>query len=53
VNQFLNEFEQMRKIMRTMLNKMPGSKGGGAAPGAIPAKGRKMPKGGRGSWFSR
>ncbi len=52
VNQFLNEFEQMRKIMRNMLNKMPGSKGGVAA-GALPPKGRKMPKGGRGSWFSR
>ncbi len=52
VNQFLNEFEQMRKIMRNMLNKMPGSKGASVA-GVLPAKGRKMPKGGRGSWFSR
>ena len=56
INQFLNEFEQMRKMMRMAMAQKPGAKGPGnrvggtGAPGGgqKPAGGlRKMPKGGR------
>ena len=53
INQFLTEFEQMRKMMRMAMNQQPGAKGfpGRApnAPGAPRPPGtlRKMPKGGR------
>ena len=48
VNQFLNEFEQMRKMIGGMMDKMPGgAKSGGAMP--TPFGGlKKMPKGGKG-----
>lgn len=52
INQFLNEFEQMRKMMKTMMNQVPGGKGKGGGMGGAPVKvgggkGPKMPKGGR------
>ncbi len=56
VNQFLNEFEQMRKTIKMMMGSAPGGKPGigGARPsgyggGALPGKrgGPKMPKGGK------
>jgi signal recognition particle subunit SRP54 len=53
VNQFLNEFEQMRKMIRTMMSPGPGGKGlfGGGKGKPPPGGGsvlRKMPKGGKG-----
>ncbi len=54
VNRFLNEFEQMKKTMRTLLGKMPGQNQNKAQPGVkIPGKLRKMQRGGRGNFFSR
>lgn len=53
INQFLTEFEQMRKMMRMAMNQQPGAKGlHGRAPGTPgpprPAGSlKKMPKGGR------
>ena len=54
INQFLTEFEQMRKMMRMAMAQQGGAKGGpgGRAPGAAgtprPAGSlKKMPKGGR------
>jgi len=50
INQFLSEFEQMRKMMRMAMAQQPGGKGHAAkAVGAPRAPGvlRKMPKGGR------
>lgn len=53
INQFLNEFEQMRKMMRGMLNQMPGGAGKSSPKRALGAL-RKMPKGGKGGgWFRR
>ncbi len=51
VNQFLNEFEQMRKMIRSMMAQAPGGKLSPArAVGAL----RKMPKGGKsGGRFTR
>ena len=50
VNQFLNEFEQMRKMIRTMMKQAPGEK-----PSAVAGSSglRKMPKGGKGSRFPK
>ncbi len=50
VNQFLNEFEQMRKMIRTMMRQAPGEK-----PGAIAGSSglKKMPKGGKSSRFPK
>lgn len=62
VNQFLNEFEQMKKAINTMMNQVPGGKhrggpdgkhkggpGGGGGGLLKPPGGRpKMPKGGKG-----
>lgn len=59
VNQFLNEFEQMRKMIRGMMG--PGGAGGNGRPGTVAGKGgpgfpsrplgslKKMPKGGKSS----
>jgi signal recognition particle subunit SRP54 len=53
INQFLSEFEQMRKVMRTAMAHKPGAKGPGSrVPGSQgnprPAGAlKKMPKGGR------
>ena len=53
INQFLSEFEQMRKVMRMAMNQKPGDKShGGRVPGSPgtprPAGAlKKMPKGGR------
>jgi signal recognition particle subunit SRP54 len=44
VNQFLNEFEQMRKMIRTFVQQQPGMK-----PMPVARALKKMPKGGRGS----
>ena len=55
VNQFLNEFEQMRKMIRMMMGQMPGGKGGPGkglpgkgGPGGLPRRpigpGPKMPR---------
>ncbi len=55
VNQFLNEFEQMRKMIRTLMGQMPGGKGGPGkgpfgkgGPGGLPRRpigpGPKMPR---------
>lgn len=56
VNQFLNEFEQMRKMIRTMMGpggpgKGPGGPGGGGGGGLLRRSGPKMPTGGRGGRF--
>src|SRR5581483_3337862 len=47
VNQFLNEFEQMRKMIRTMMAQGPGGKGMMPVKRAVGAL-KKMPKGGKG-----
>ncbi|HLV79502.1 MAG TPA: signal recognition particle protein [Chthonomonadaceae bacterium] len=53
INQFLSEFEQMRKMIHTMMAQAPGGKPGKLTPvGAMRAL-KKMPKGGRGKWFRR
>ena len=55
INQFLNEFEQMRKMIRMMMGQMPGGKGGPGkgpfgkgGPGGLPRRpigpGPKMPR---------
>jgi signal recognition particle subunit SRP54 len=52
VNQFLNEFEQMRKMIRAMMEQKQGGRGfkgdGGGGLGALRRHGPKMPKGGKG-----
>ncbi len=48
VNQFLNEFEQMRKQIRLMMQQMPGGKGSNGLPSVLKRSGPKMPKGGKG-----
>lgn len=55
INQFLNEFEQMRKMIRTMMADMPGGHAGGGKLSARRALGalRKMPKSGKGGRFPR
>ncbi len=50
VNQFLNEFEQMRKMIRTMMKQAPGEKPG--LPNAGSGR-KKMPKGGKSSRFPK
>ena len=58
VNQFLNEFEQMRKMIRSMMG-AGGSRGGPGGPGGggnglgspIRRSGPKMPTGGKGGRF--
>jgi signal recognition particle subunit SRP54 len=50
VNQFLNEFEQMRKMIRTMMKQAPGEKPGQANAGGSM---KKMPKGGKSSRFPK
>lgn len=54
VNQFLNEFEQMRKMIRMMMDQGPGGKKN-VVGGAIKAVGalRKMPKSGQGNRFPK
>ncbi|HZO90878.1 MAG TPA: signal recognition particle protein [Chthonomonadaceae bacterium] len=47
VNQFLNEFEQMRKMIKTMMAQGPGGKGMMPVKRAVGAL-KKMPKGGKG-----
>ena len=55
VNQFLNEFEQMRKMIRTMMGGMPGAKGKGGPGGFMgggrigPGKSPRLPSGGKGT----
>ena len=57
VNQFLSEFEQMRKQMKLMMQHAPGMGGKGAAappaPSRAPGALKKMPKGGKGFRFGR
>ena len=57
INQFLNEFEQMRKMIRAMMGQMPGGKGPGKNPmgaGRIgPGKSPRLPSGGKGGKFPR
>ncbi len=56
VNQFLNEFEQMRKMIRTMMGSMPGGKGGGGLMGGGrigPGKTPRLPSGGKGTKMPR
>lgn len=54
VNQFLNEFEQMKKAINSMMGQMPGGKGspgGKGGPGGLPklpGARPKMPKAGKG-----
>ena len=50
INQFLNEFEQMRKMIRTMMKQAPGEK-----PAAIGTNTglKKMPKGGKSNRFPK
>jgi signal recognition particle subunit SRP54 len=59
VNQFLNEFEQMRKMIRSMMGpggqggpgKKGGPGGGGGMGSLIRRSGPKMPTGGKGGLF--
>lgn len=55
VNQFMNEFEQMRKMMRTLLSKTPGEKGKPASRvGNQPARRPHKALGkSKGDWFSK
>ena len=59
VNQFLNEFEQMRKMIRAMMGSMPGGKGGpGKNPFGTGGKGGqgglpRRPTGGKGPKYPR
>jgi signal recognition particle subunit SRP54 len=62
VNQFLSEFEQMRKMMKMVMGQMPGEPGAGKGlPGKTLPKGNagtgnaarskpKLPKGGKSGW---
>ncbi|CCW36462.1 signal recognition particle subunit FFH/SRP54 (srp54) [Chthonomonas calidirosea] len=55
VNQLLNDFERMRRMMRTLIQQVPGAKPNNKLPSArkLPGALKKMSRGQSKGWFSR